>query len=216
MPLESQGIPQERISERIVEQIVPLPQVLPQERTPERIVEQIVPAPQVIPQKRISERILEPTIDEGRGTSSSSAVTLDAAECSNDGVFSHFSLRKKSAKIGRESSANLVSHSSSWPPAAYQEEEAGYYYFDFENMAWRRRLTGSESTTGSSLMAAGRVLSQRPLGTCLCLVCLVRGAEAQVLRGGGLLRHGGGYHPRCQTSACTGSARTRTSYCWPE
>ena len=51
---ESQGIPQERIQERIVEQIVPVPQVLPQERISERIhtLTVDVPLPQVIPQER--------------------------------------------------------------------------------------------------------------------------------------------------------------------
>ena len=49
------------------------------------------------------------------------------------GFFRTFPRRKKSAKIGRELSANLVSHSSSWPPAAYQEEEAGYDYHLAEN-----------------------------------------------------------------------------------
>ena len=117
--LESQGIPQKRISKRIVDQIVPLPQDIPQERTSERIVEQIVPAPQVIPQKRTSKRIAEQVVDAGMGTSSSSAAALGAAECPNDGVFRTFPRKKKSATSGPESSANLVSHSSSWPSAAY-------------------------------------------------------------------------------------------------
>ena len=57
---ESQGIPDERIPERIAEQIVPVPQVSRQERIPERIHEQTVDVPsQVIPQERISERIVE-------------------------------------------------------------------------------------------------------------------------------------------------------------
>ena len=98
----SHGIPQERVSERIVEQIVPVPYSLPAERIPERIQKQTVdvPSPQPIPQKRISERIAEPNVEvdpgpAGGGTSSSSAATLDAAECPVDGVFRTFPRRKK-------------------------------------------------------------------------------------------------------------------------
>ena len=58
--LVSQGIPQERIQERIVEQIVPVPQVSRQERISKRIQKQTVDVPpQVIPQERTSERIVE-------------------------------------------------------------------------------------------------------------------------------------------------------------
>ena len=55
-------IPQERISERIVEQHVPVSQTIPLERISERIVERNVPGPQIIPQKRTSKRIHE-TVD---------------------------------------------------------------------------------------------------------------------------------------------------------
>ena len=78
------------------------------------------------------------------GTSSSSAAALGAAECPNDGVFRTFPRKKKSATSGRESSANLVSHSSSWPPAAYEVEEPAYEYFDYEDMKWRRLWSQSE------------------------------------------------------------------------
>ena len=142
-----QDIPQERILERIVEHIVPVPQGIPQERISERIVEQTIDFPlQGIPQERISERIAGQIVDgPGRGTSSSSAAALGDAECPNYGVFRTFPRGKKSATSGPESSANLVSHSSSWPPAAYEVEEPAYEHFDHADMAWRRRWSYARS-----------------------------------------------------------------------
>ena len=143
----SQGILQERVSERIVEQIVPVPQTLPLERISERIRKQTVdvPLPQPIPQERITERIAEPNVEFDPGPSGGStlrdaAAASAAAECPNDGVFRTFPRRKKSAKIGRGSTAGVIGQSRSWTPAAYQEEEAA---FDYENIA-ERRWSGSE------------------------------------------------------------------------
>ena len=163
-----QVIPQKRISKHIVEQNVDdsVPQVIPQKRISKRNVEQNVDEfLRLFPQARISKRLVEQNADEpglhgipqeqiserieGRiggnpSTSSTAAATLNSAKWLGDGDFRTFSSAAKSAKSTRQSSANLVSHSSSWPPAAYQEEEAGYDHFDFENMAWRRRKFGSE------------------------------------------------------------------------
>ena len=98
----SHGIPQKRVTERIVEQIVPVPYSLPAERISERIQKQTVdvPSPHPIPQERISERIAEPNVEVDPGpargsTSSSSAATLDAAECPVDGFFALFPGGKK-------------------------------------------------------------------------------------------------------------------------
>ena len=156
----SQDIPMERIPERICTQIDDAPLVIPQKRIPERIVEQksvqVIPrkriskriveqtSGQAIPQERISERIVEPIVDAEMGTSSSSAAALGGTECPKYGVFRTFSPVTKSATSGPESSAPLVAHSSSWPPAAYEEDKGGTYeYFDHEDMSWRRRWSQS-------------------------------------------------------------------------
>ena len=136
-----------RISERIQKQIVDVPeQVAPQTRTSERIQEQTaeVPGLQSIPHKRISKRLVEQNADdselhdfpqeriskrieghivEGQSTSSSAAIPLDTAEWLGDWGFRTFSPSKKSATSAPQSSANMLSHSSSWTLAPYQEEE---------------------------------------------------------------------------------------------
>ena len=130
-------VPQERISERIEEQIVAVPQsspqkriserivqTIPQKRTSKRIMEQTVDVPlQSIPQERISERIEEQIVDDvpgpaRGGTLRAAAAASAAAECPDHGVFRTFPRKKKSATNRPESSAKLVSHSSSWPSAA--------------------------------------------------------------------------------------------------
>ena len=61
------------------------------------------------------------------------------------GFFALFLGGIKSATSGRESSANLVSHSSSWTLAAYEVEEPAFGHFDYEGMAWRRRWSHAKS-----------------------------------------------------------------------
>ena len=140
-------IPPRRISERIQKQIVDAPeQSTSQMQTSERIQEQTVKVPGMrsIPQKRFTNRIVEQKVDdsvmhdipqeriseriEGRiggnpSTSSSAAATLNSAEWLGDRCFRTFSPAEKSATSTRQSSANMLSHSSSWTPAPYQEEE---------------------------------------------------------------------------------------------
>ena len=116
------GIPQKRTSERITKQIVG--RGIPQERTSERTMEQNVDFPVLaIPLERISERIAGQIVDgvpepTGRGTSSSSAAALGAAECPNYGVLRTFPQKKKSATPRPESSAGVLGQSSSWTRAA--------------------------------------------------------------------------------------------------
>ena len=121
-----QSTPQKRISERIQEQTVEVPglQSIPQKRISKRIVEQNVDDSELhdIPQERISERI-EGHIVGNLSTSSSAAVPLNTAEWLGDRGFRTFYPGKKSATSTCQSSANMLSHSSSWMPAPYQEEE---------------------------------------------------------------------------------------------
>ena len=130
-PWESQTIPQKRTSKRIVEQTVDVPLLtIPQKRTSKRILEQTVDVPlQSIPQERISERIEEQIIDDPGpargGTLHAAAAASAAAECPDDGVFRTFPRKGKSATTRCESSANLVSHSSSSSHTAHE-----YEYFD--------------------------------------------------------------------------------------
>ena len=183
---------QERISKRIHTQTVdvPLPPVIPQERTSERIVEQIVPAPQVIPQKRASKRIAEQIVDAGMGTSSSSAATLGAAECPYDRVFRTLPRKKKSATSRPESSANLVSHSTSWPSAAYAVPWSPRWLRQY--WRWIPRMR-TRTAGGTSLAACGCGLyTILGSGTCLVLAWMrpplgrspVRGGESGSRRGG--------------------------------
>ena len=143
-----QATPQRQISERTAEQIIDVPtlHVIPQEPISERIVEQIVEVPRLhdIPRKRISKRIVEQNVDdpglhgipqeriseriEGRiggnpSTSSTAAATLNPTELLGDGDFCTFSPAAKSAKSTLQSSANMLSHSSSWTPEAYEAEQ---------------------------------------------------------------------------------------------
>ena len=130
---EPQVIPQKRISKRTVEQNAEdsVPQVIPQKRISERIVEQNVDdSVQIIPQERTLERIQAPHM---------SSWTLR----SGWGIgFSHFSPSKKSATSTPQSSANLLSHSSSWPPAPYgqgQPSKGEIEYIKYGGSWWGRR-----------------------------------------------------------------------------
>ena len=69
-------------------------------RISERIQEQLVDVPdlQNIPQERISERIQGPIVDAERRTSSSAALTLDAAECQMTVFFFRTFPRKKNVR----------------------------------------------------------------------------------------------------------------------
>ena len=120
--------PRVRISERVVEQTVDIPapsggriseRIVEQmghsrARIPERIVEQTVDI--LRSSGRFSERIAEQIVDvvpgsPGGGTPCAAAAASAAAQCTDDGFCRAFS-RRKSANIGRQSSANLLSHSS--------------------------------------------------------------------------------------------------------
>ena len=119
-------IPRKPTSKRIVEQNVEVPRLhdIPRKRISKQIVEQNVDDPglQGIPQERISERI-EGRIGGNPSTSSSAAAALNSAKWLGDGVFRTFSPDKKSAKSTRQSSANMLSHSSPWTPEAYEAEQ---------------------------------------------------------------------------------------------
>ena len=153
--------PPRRISERIHEQSVDVPgQGTPQTRTSKRTQEQtVIPGLQSIPQKRISKRIVEQNVDDSEpqvvpqerieghieGTSSSAAVPLDTAEWLGEKVFHTFSLGKKSVTSAPQSSANKLSHSSSWTPTPYElspEEEARMLRLLGPN--WRERARRGE------------------------------------------------------------------------
>ena len=151
-----QGIPQKRISERIQEQIVEVPglQSIPQKRISKRIEEQIVDDSGLhdIPQERISERI-EGRIGGNPSTSSTAAAPLKSAEWLGDRGFRTFSPDKKSATSTRQSSANMLSHSSSWTPAAYQrgievDEWEDAYLTRHLGPDWQDRLRRGEFRRG--------------------------------------------------------------------
>ena len=156
-------IPQEPISERIVEQIVEVPKLhdIPRKPTSKRIVEQNVEVPRLhdIPRKRISKQIVEQNVDDPglqdipqERTSSSAAVPLDTAEWLGDRGFRTFSPDKKSAKSTRQSSANMLSHSSPWTPEAYEAEQRKIRVEEWEEeyltsllgKHWRGRTLGGE------------------------------------------------------------------------
>ena len=102
---ELQSIPQERISERIVEQNVPVSQFIPRERISERIRKQTVDVPpQSIPQERISERIVEQIVDEIPGPAGGGTSKLVSCRAWRCGVprgrgFSHFSPKEKKCDV---------------------------------------------------------------------------------------------------------------------
>ena len=159
------GIPQERISEHIVEQNVDdsVPQVIPQKRISERIVEQNADEPGLhgIPQERISERI-KGQIGGNPSTSSSAAATLNSAEWLGDRGFRTFSPDQKSATSTRQSSANMLSHSSSWTPAPYQEEELPLEVDEWHE-AWLTRHLGPDSKRGVRVRRrSARTRGRRP------------------------------------------------------
>ena len=97
-----------------------------------------------IPQEGISERI-EGHIYEGQSTSSSAAVPLDTAEWLEDRGFRTFSPGKKSATSAPQSSANMLSHSSSWTPAPCQVDELREEYLSRHlGPDWRERARRRE------------------------------------------------------------------------
>ena len=170
----SRGIPQERVSERIVEQIVPVPHSLPAERISERIQKQTVgiPSPQSIPQERISERIAEPNVEvdpgpAGRGTSSSSAATLDVAECPVGGVFRTFPRRKKVRKSAGSRVRTWCRTRAHGHRRPIRGRRLGTTTSTSRTWLIGGAGPGRSSITGSSLMAAGMVPSRRPRETYL-------------------------------------------------
>ena len=166
-------------------------QVIPQKRISKRIVEQNVDDSELhdIPQERISERI-EGRIGGFLSTSSSAAVPLDTAEWLGDRGFRTFSLGKKSATSTRQSSANMLSHSSSWTPAPYQEEELRLEVDEWSEEYLSRHL-GPDWRERARRGEFGRTfpLRRRALGTW--------GRRTSSRTG-------------CQQRGCTVTARTRT------
>ena len=136
-------------SERIVEQMMAVPV---RRRAPsvdsERIAVQVVDVPvaRSSPSRRAQ-------VQQSTG---SSAAALDASEGRKYGVFRTFSPGRKSARSMRRSTADLLRHTSSWTPAAYEDGERDWWmsptgafwrrYFDQEygRYYWTR---GDDSST---------------------------------------------------------------------
>ena len=94
---------------------------------------------------RFVEQIADVPAPAESGTSSSAAVPLDTAEWLGDRGFRTFSPGQKSATSAPQSSANMLSHSSSWTPAPYQVDELREEYLSRHlGPDWRERARRGE------------------------------------------------------------------------
>ena len=100
---------QEQVIAHAIPEVQALAPVQEQVNVPE------IPGVQAFPGfERVQQRTVEHPGTVARatsGTSSSSGAWLNPGECAGDGVFRTFHRPKKSAKVTRQSSANLLSHS---------------------------------------------------------------------------------------------------------
>ena len=156
-PLPEARVPRQRVHQRTVEQVadsrvspapcglveqmvdVPVPgrsSSVALERNVERLVD--VPVRSRI-SSVVSERIVEQVMDvpvsrcapprrtHVQQNTGSSAAALDASQGRKQGVFRTFSPGRKSAKVARQSTPELVRHPSSWTPAAYEHGEKNFW-----------------------------------------------------------------------------------------
>ena len=135
-PLNEARVLRQRVQQRTVEQVVDL-RVPP---APTGLVEQMVDVPvpgrsSSVVSERIAEQVMDVTVSRGahlrrahvQQSTSSSAAALDASQGRKQGVFRTFSPGRKSAKVARQSTPELVRHPSSWTPAAYEHGDVNFW-----------------------------------------------------------------------------------------
>ena len=71
--------------------------------------------------------VVLPLVAHTRSIFSSSAAALDASQGPKHVFFRNFCPGRKSAKVARQSTPELVRHPSSWTPAAYEHGDMNFW-----------------------------------------------------------------------------------------